>query len=551
MTALARLGYRFSTMLFVVALAVFTPGSAGAEPKSGRGYAQVILSQLPAQGTPAYDALKSAAAATGGQILDMTHSEMWTVPRARLSVLLEKAGKSGVSIIQLDKSWNHMMRPMEEGHAMSPKEKDMMTDSMAQKSAMGVSMMGLPDPKVMEFALTKGMSGGRDTEPGSKLVLPLTSDLTVTAERVSVEKTQDGYVWQGTIPETGESVTLLWWPNGRLTGSVSYKGHVYAVKNMSGTMHGVVDMAPNRLPPEHARMDGAANQKMNKRDDPLYSKGDASMMKGQPDGAGTVPASTIPSPKELRNQEDRKSAPRKLRAVQMALTLPKEKPGSQPKLPVTITVLVAYTKKAASHYEDITKDLIALAIQQTNQSFRNSGVGDVRIELAHAYETPYAESGSHFDQVFAFAEKNDGILEEVHSLRDQYKADVSLLIVDDDKGCGLAAKVAGGEDRAFAVVHYECAATNYSFAHEIGHIIGARHDLALDETAEPFPFGHGFVSGKNWRTMMSYEESCDGCPRLLIWSNPEIKVGKTPAGDATANNARVIAEQAARVAGFR
>jgi len=68
---------------------------------------------------------------------------------------------------------------------------------------------------------------------------------------------------------------------------------------------------------------------------------------------------------------------------------------------------------------------------------------------------------------------------------------------------------------------------------------------------EPFPYGHGFVLGTKWRTMMSYKESCDGCPRVPVWSNPDLKVRGERAGDAKSNNARVIAEQAARVAGFR
>ena len=50
--------------------------------------------------------------------------------------------------------------------------------------------------------------------------------------------------------------------------------------------------------------------------------------------------------------------------------------------------------------------------------------------------------------------------------------------------------------------------------------------------------------------MMSYQESCDGCPRRAIWSSPDVKVDGVPAGDAETNNARVIRENAARVAAF-
>jgi peptidyl-Asp metalloendopeptidase len=101
-------------------------------------------------------------------------------------------------------------------------------------------------------------------------------------------------------------------------------------------------------------------------------------------------------------------------------------------------------------------------------------------------------------------------------------------------------------------VHHECAALKYSLAHEIGHFIGARHELSMDDSTVPFPFGHGFVDGrKNWRDIMSYEESCGGCPRLPVFSNPDIKVFGAPAGDDKTNNARVIRERASIVAGFR
>jgi hypothetical protein len=109
---------------------------------------------------------------------------------------------------------------------------------------------------------------------------------------------------------------------------------------------------------------------------------------------------------------------------------------------------------------------------------------------------------------------------------------------------------ADAED-AFAVVHHECAAATYSVAHEIGHLIGARHDLNIDKMMTPFPYGHGFVKGTKWRDIMSYKESCGGCPRLPVWSSPRVMIRGEPAGIPQVDNARVIAEQAARVANFR
>jgi hypothetical protein len=148
-------------------------------------------------------------------------------------------------------------------------------------------------------------------------------------------------------------------------------------------------------------------------------------------------------------------------------------------------------------------------------------------------------------------DRSDGF-KEIAGLREKHKADVVILVVDDPSGCGLATRVAADADEAYAVVHHECAATSYSIAHEIGHILGTRHDKSIDKSAGPFPFGHGFVSNDmKWRTMMSYKAGCGGCPRLPIWSTPLPVYKGLPAGSVENDNARVIREQAARVAAFR
>jgi hypothetical protein len=205
---------------------------------------------------------------------------------------------------------------------------------------------------------------------------------------------------------------------------------------------------------------------------------------------------------------------------------------------IIIDLIVAYTDGAAAHYRDIERELVLLAVESANASFRASNLGHIRLRLAHAYRTDYVEEGTHFDHVWRFADKGDHYMDEVHDLRDRYRADVAILIVDDPQGCGLATRVRADAEEAFAVVHHECAAANYTVAHEVGHLIGARHEL-------------GYVNGTKWRDIMGYKESCGGCPRLPVWSSPTVFVAGEPAGTALLDNARVIAEEAARVAAFR
>jgi hypothetical protein len=545
---------RAATALVALSVLAFGGSFLGADAWAAEKNTKIglILSGLPPSDSAEYKALRTLAGKAVGQALDMTKSEMWNVPEARVEALIEAAAHQGVTVTKLDETWNHMLAPMKEGAEMSPEQKEMMHETMESKAVMGMSMMALPQSSVLEYALTKDMHARDPSVPAPSLVIPLSDKVTVTARRTAITQTADSYIWHGVIEGTDDPVTLLWWPSGRLTGSVTYKGHMYAVKNMGGDTHGVVEMAPNELPPEHAPMGHEMKEKMNMKEDPLVQKGDASMLMRalegtkSPDSGGAKP--------DRANTKDLEDAPLKAGAGQadkLALAIEKPRHKTRKAKDVVISVIVAYTKAAASHYNNIETDLIALAIEDANQSFRNSGIGNVRLELAHAYQTDYVEQGSHFDHVFRFANKGDGYMDEVHALRDQYKADVGVLVVHDPMGCGLAAQVVAPADRAFAVVHHECATTSYSLGHEIGHLIGARHDLALDDGMEPFPYGHGFVLGTKWRTMMSYKESCDGCPRIPVWSNPRVKIRGERAGNEKSNNARVIAEQAARVAGFR
>ncbi len=125
------------------------------------------------------------------------------------------------------------------------------------------------------------------------------------------------------------------------------------------------------------------------------------------------------------------------------------------------------------------------------------------------------------------------------------------LVLDNPTGCGLSTRVGAEAEEAFFVVHHARAAITFSIAHEIGHILGARHDRYMDTNEKPYPFAHGYINGNKWRDMMSYREGCGGCPRIPYWSNPRVTYNGEPTGTSASDNARVILEQAERVSKFR
>ena len=340
-------------------------------------------------------------------------------------------------------------------------------------------------------------------------------------------------IWRGTVEETGALVTLMWWPNGRMAGTVQERGRIYSIRHMGGSIYAVIEMSDDRMPQEHAPMPAAPALRRPER--ARRSAGQAGRC--QPAAARDAWACAPPA------APGAKSPPKQVgRATPVTAGEPRTSSS---------TSSSPTRRRPRPTTRDIKRELVDLAIEEGNESFRMSGLGNIKLRLVHAYQTDYVEEGAHFDHVWRFADKGDGYMEEIHGLRDKYRADVAVLIVDDPQGCGLATRVYADADEAFAVVHHDCAALTYTVAHEIGHLIGARHELTMDKIMTPFPYGHGYVNGTKWRDIMSYKESCDGCPRLPVWSSPKVLVKGEPAGTPEQDNARVISEQAARVAAFR
>lgn len=205
-----------------------------------------------------------------------------------------------------------------------------------------------------------------------------------------------------------------------------------------------------------------------------------------------------------------------------------------------IKILVLYTSNAAYSVSNIVNTAL-LAEELSNQSFANSGI-NCKIEIVYIGKTDYVESSSSTD-VTRFRKTNDGYMDEVHSLREKYAADVCILLTDYNLStCGRADTIKASRERAFCVVQaYYCSTTYYSFIHEIGHLIGCRHNPENDNNSSPYEYGHGYINpDKTWRTIMAYGNHCNDCDRIQFWSNPYITHnGETMGTIDRCNNAKV------------
>ena len=240
-----------------------------------------------------------------------------------------------------------------------------------------------------------------------------------------------------------------------------------------------------------------------------------------------------------------------------------------PNWPPVIDVLVAYTPAAAAASGGVgaIEDLIVLAVNETNTSYVNSGILQ-RLRLAGALQVDYPESGNIELDRNRLQAPSDGFADSVLVERDLKHADLVSFWVEHVNGgyCGIAyimqTPAVNFAPYGVSVVKRSCATGYYSFGHELGHLMSARHDRYVDPTNNsPFSYNHGFyIPAKGWRDVMAYNDGCAAqgatCKRIPYWANPDtqlsgVRLGVAEGQPNAADNRKTLNTTAQIVASFR
>ncbi len=152
----------------------------------------------------------------------------------------------------------------------------------------------------------------------------------------------------------------------------------------------------------------------------------------------------------------------------------------------------------------------------------------------------------------------------VNDNRDGSGADVCVLLTDGNFMNGTkpvwGLSVPGPSLAAFSVIEADLCNPQYTFSHEVGHLLGAQHTYCADwntsgcdgsgTLAHPKSFSRFNLGGSiKYETVMYI---IDGPDRSHLWSTPQKKIWKTEMGDLEHRyNTKVITDNACTVAAFR
>ncbi|MDM8559203.1 reprolysin-like metallopeptidase [Candidatus Parabeggiatoa sp. HSG14] len=371
-----------------------------------------------------------------------------------------------------------------------------------------------------------------------RVILNLFPDISYTALNHSLHyRSMYDYTWIGKLENVQFGDVTLVVKGNKVTGNINANGEVYQIRSTENSLHAIQKMDPSSFPLVSHQVKKKPRQ---------------SLVKAQ---TSTHNHFSIP----LKNQDKRE--------------IFVDDNGET----VVIDMMVVYTTAAARSSNDIVSE-IRLTIEETNMIYVNSGIRQ-KLRLIFTAQIDYTESGFHHTDLdkltYTKGHKKDvnGELDEVHRLRDIHEADLVSLWVEkgDPRRCGMAwipGQISVNSQKyGFSVIDRYCAsAPSYSFAHELGHNMGATHDKYVvfrgkgKKLYGAYKHSYGYVhaagdTANSWRTILASEQQCrdEGyhCPRIPYFSSPDIFYNAVAIGDNTTDNRLTLNNTAATIANYR
>ena len=232
--------------------------------------------------------------------------------------------------------------------------------------------------------------------------------------------------------------------------------------------------------------------------------------------------------------------------------------------PYVIDLLVVYTEQAKVNRggDAAIQGLIQSAVDSTNEALYNSLI-PITIRLVHAEQVNYATSGDLFTDNDRLKNPNDGFLDNIPALRNQYGADLVSLISNNAGSGGVGYNPYIGNTQndttGFSTVDEDSISnSNLTLAHELGHNLGAGHErnnpTAPADGYFPYSYGYRFqgADGVTYHDIMSYSPGL-GIP---LYANPAVTYAGSPEGKPandpqSADLASTFIQTAPIVAGYR
>ncbi len=327
-----------------------------------------------------------------------------------------------------------------------------------------------------------------------RLNLPGGRNLNVQ-KRAVYEREELPYTWSGKLDE-GYASIMMTESNGNVTGRIQTLDFHYSIRPLGDGLHALYEIDHSKAPPDHLEIESEefSGYKMQQRENRKSIK--------------NKPVNT-----EIFNREIQQSS----------FSTSSE-----------IDLLVLYTPAAKNSVLNI-HDVISGAVNDLEESFAQTNSMSAKVNVVQTYEVNFQETaiGDLTVDLGKLQDPNSGYMDEIHDIRLNHGANLVSLIVAPpvQSDCGRGFQKADYE-KGFSIVRLDCIEPYFSFAHEIGHNIGADHNrvgtsvINVDFCDDDPPincYGHGYNADQiETSTMMAYKA---GYMRVNYWSTPSVYLG--------------------------